>query len=96
MIPVKNASNISEICSAYELDYLNYANMYADWSSLTIQLQSLGSATQSVLSKLPQDDGKQVFYLKFIRIRGVFRSIFSKFQGEFLLILFLLKSKIIM
>ncbi|XP_023326701.1 ral GTPase-activating protein subunit beta isoform X2 [Eurytemora carolleeae] len=34
--------------------------MYADWSSLTIQLQSLGSATQSVLSKLPQDDGKQV------------------------------------
>ncbi len=34
--------------------------MYADWSSLTLQLQSLGSATQSVLAKLPQEDGKQV------------------------------------
>ena len=34
--------------------------MYADWSSLTVELQSLGSATQSVLSKLPQNDGKQV------------------------------------
>jgi hypothetical protein len=34
--------------------------MYADWSSLTLQLQSLGTATQSVLAKLPQEDGKQV------------------------------------
>jgi len=77
MIPVKNAFNISEICSAYEPDYLNYANMYADWSSLTIQLQSLGSATQSVLSKLPQDDGKQVFYLKVIRTKGVLRNFYG-------------------
>jgi len=34
--------------------------MYSDWSSLTSQLQSLGTATQSVLAKLPPEDGKQV------------------------------------
>jgi len=34
--------------------------MYADWSSLTQQLQGLGLATQSVLAKLPPEDGKQV------------------------------------
>ena len=34
--------------------------MYADWSSLTLQLQSLGTATQSVLAKLPPEDAKQV------------------------------------
>jgi len=34
--------------------------MYSDWSSLTVQLQTLGTATQSVLAKLPQEDGKQV------------------------------------
>ena len=34
--------------------------MYSDWSSLSLQLQCLGSSTQSVLSKLPQDDSKQV------------------------------------
>lgn len=34
--------------------------MYSDWSSLSIQLQCLGNSTQSVLSKLPQDDSKQV------------------------------------
>ena len=36
--------------------------MYSDWSSLTVQLQTLGTATQSVLAKLPQDDGKQVCF----------------------------------
>ena len=34
--------------------------MYAEWSSLTVQLQTLGTATQSVLAKLPPEDGKQV------------------------------------
>ena len=36
------------------------ATMYSEWSSLTLQLQTLGTATQSVLSKLPPEDGKQV------------------------------------
>ena len=34
--------------------------MYSEWSSLTVQLQTLGTATQSVLAKLPPEDGKQV------------------------------------
>jgi len=36
------------------------STMYAEWSSLTVQLQTLGTATQSVLAKLPPEDGKQV------------------------------------
>ena len=39
---------------------ISRATMYSEWSSLTVQLQTLGTATQSVLSKLPPEDGKQV------------------------------------
>ena len=34
--------------------------MYSEWSSLTVHLQTLGTATQSVLAKLPPEDGRQV------------------------------------
>ena len=46
--------------------------MYADWSSLTVQLQTLGTATQSVLAKLPPEDGKQVGVEKYCESEKIF------------------------
>ena len=43
--------------------------MYADWSSLTVQLQTLGTATQSVLAKLPPEDGKQVGVENIVKVK---------------------------
>ena len=48
--------------------------MYSDWSSLTVQLQTLGTATQSVLAKLPQDDGKQVCFCVDVQL-GCFKNV---------------------
>ena len=44
--------------------------MYSEWSSLTVQLQTLGTATQSVLSKLPPEDGKQVGDKRLVKRAG--------------------------
>ena len=56
-IPVRQTS--LTLC-LFQESSISRATMYSEWSSLTVQLQTLGTATQSVLSKLPPEDGKQV------------------------------------